>query len=56
MRTFGSCSLFREADGEVLRSTWNGKLELILTRDIMIHRENTSDIFILFSLKIVNGG
>ena len=41
-------ALFKDADGEVLRSTWKGKLELILTRDSIIHKENTSDIFICF--------
>ena len=48
-------ALFKDAEGEVLRSTWKGKLELILTRDSMIHKENTSDIFIFiyFSEKIV---
>ena len=48
-------ALFKDAEGEVLRSTWKGKLELILTRDSTIHKEKTSDIFIFiyFSEKIV---
>ena len=57
VRMFCYRALFKDAEGEVLRSTWKGKLELILTRDSMIHKENTSDIFIfiLSSEKLFNG-